>query len=797
MIISVEWLKDFVDFDLEPEALADILTALGLEAVIKSAKYEFTGVVVGEVIESGPMPDSDHLSLCQVNNGEEIVQIVCGAPNVAAGQKVPVAKVGARLSGNLKIKKGKIRGHVSMGMICAEDELGLSDEHSGIMVLADSATVGQDFEDYHRTHSDVAIDLDLTPNRGDCFSHLGVARDLAAKLDMPLTIPMVEFTEGDTPVEQLAKVDISAPEGCHRYACRVIEGVKVGPSPDWLVRRLEAVGQRSINNIVDASNYVLLEMGHPLHIFDYDNLADHRIDVYFAKEGQIFTTLDGEKRKLGGRHLLIADGDGPVGLAGVMGGLNSEVTETTTNLLIESAYFAPTVIRKGAKSLDLSTEASKRFERDTDIDGLLLALDRVTQLVVEMGGGTVARGIIDNYPTPHSPKTVDLSVAFTNRLLGTALTKDTIVDTLERLGIVCEPDGTDDLICTVPLNKPEITQDVDLIEEVARMVGYDTLPEVAGIDVRFDSLHADSHGLHNDLRQILVPLGFNEHLGNTLTSDKLVTLFTYDEAVELKNSLSSEMDHLRALLLPGLLQVASFNERRQQRNLCLFEIGAVHHVDESRYNKTAEQFNLGLVVTTGKASAGVHWKKQEPRDQFYLKGVIAHLLGSMGLNEISFTAGENRDMVDVLEVRSGTTVLGVLGGVSNSAKAKVDLEGELVVAELNLDLMSKLHTADAIPYREIVPYPVVERDIAMEVDINTPAGAMIAAAHEAGGKQLRDVKIFDLYSGKGIADNKKSLAFRFYFQSPDRTLKDKEVDKQMKKITGSLEQRFSASWRKE
>ncbi len=796
MLISVEWLKDFVDVDLEPQALEDLLTALGLEAAIKSASYDFTGVVVGEVLDVKPVPESDHLSLCQVNNGEETVQIVCGAPNVAAGQKVPVAKVGAKLPGGFKIKKGKIRGQLSMGMICAEDELGLSDDHGGIMVLADNATIGQNFEEYHRAVSDVIIDLDLTPNRGDCFSHLGVARDVAAKLDLPLTIPMVEFDEGDTPVEQLAKVHISDPDGCHRYASRMIMGVKVGPSPDWLVRRLEAVGQRSINNIVDASNYVLMEMGHPLHIFDYDNLADHRIDVYFASEGQKFTTLDGEERKLGKHHLLIADGNGPVALAGVMGGLNSEVTGTTTNLLIESAYFAPSVIRKGAKSLDLSTEASKRFERDTDIDGLILALNRVTQLILEMAGGTAANGIIDNYPTPHSPKKVDLSVAFTNRLLGTHLTKDTVVDCLERLGIACEADGTDDLICTVPLNKPEITQDVDLIEEVARMVGYDSLPEVTGIDVRFDSLHADSHGFHNALRQILVPLGFNEHLGNTLINDKLAALFTTNQAVELKNSLSSEMDRLRALLLPGLMQVASFNERRQQRNLCLFEIGAVHHVDPSRYNKTAEQFNLGLVVATGKASSGVHWKKQEPRDYYFVKGVIRHLLESMGLSAITFAAGDRPDMVDVLEVRSGKTVLGVLGGVSQPAKVLVDLEGDIVVAELNLDLIGQLRTTGAIQYRDIVPYPVVERDIAMEVDINTPAGDMVAAAHEAGGKQLRDVKIFDLYSGKGIADNKKSLAFRFYFQSPERTLKDNEVDKQMNKITGKLEQRFNATWRK-
>ncbi|MEE9465496.1 MAG: phenylalanine--tRNA ligase subunit beta, partial [Candidatus Neomarinimicrobiota bacterium] len=645
MKISTSWLREFVAFDETPEELAALLTAIGLEATVESQKYEFSGVVVGRVLEVAPLPNSDHLSLCVVDVGDGEVPIVCGAPNVEPGILAPVAKVGASLPGIAKIKKSKIRGQVSQGMICAEDELGLSDDHTGIIVIEGQAQPGQDFKDYLKSSGDTVLDLDLTPNRGDCFSHLGVARDLAAKLHRRLKMPEIAWPEEGPPAKDLARVEISAPKGCHRYAARVITGVKIGPSPDWLTRRLSAVGLRPINNVVDASNYVLMELGHPLHIFDYDRLANHRIDVYFAQAGQTFTTLDGVQHRLGPQHLMIADGDGPVALAGIMGGLDSEVTDETTNVLIESAYFDPAVIRLGSKTLDLSTEASKRFERDTDIDGLLVALDRVSTLVCQLAGGTLAPGRIDVYPVKHKSNRIELSTKFTNRLLGTKMSRRLMQAHLKWLGITSDSKGTDGLVCTIPTSRPELTLPVDLIEEIARMEGYDNLPSIDGVGVSLTSYIGNAHDYFTTVRHTLVDWGFFEHRGNSLTREDYAGLYHQGDASNVQNPLSSELACLRTSLIPGLLQAVGFNERRQQKNVQLFEIGAVQHRDESLYNHARETFRLSLVTTVGKSSAAIHWKDTPPRDIYFLKGVVTQLLASLETSQVNFMAVETPNLV--------------------------------------------------------------------------------------------------------------------------------------------------------
>ena len=795
MKISLNWLKDFVEFDLSPEELAATLTALGLEAAVESRSFEFRGVVVGKILQVDAIPDSTHLTLCQVDLGTEVVPIVCGAPNVEVGALVPVAAVGAVLPGGMKIKRTKIRGQVSQGMICAEDELGLSDDHSGIIILEKQAALGQDFKEYLMSSGDTTIDLDLTPNRGDAFSHLGVARDLAAKLGTSVRMPQISFKEGTTPVEELARIDISAPDGCHRYASRVITGIKIGPSPDWMVQRLEAVGLRPINNVVDASNYVLMELGHPLHVFDYDRLAEHRIDVYFARAGQVFTTLDGQERRLDGQHLVIADGNGPVALAGIMGGLESEVTEETTNVLIESAYFDPSVIRRGSKSLDLSTEASKRFERDTDIEGLVLALERVPALIVELAGGTVAKGRIDAYPTVHTPREIELSVGFTNRLLGTSLSAKEMTDLLTRLGIAAVCKGEDTLQCTVPLSRPELTQPVDLIEEIARLAGYDNIPAAEGVDVRFQALIDDSQAFYSQVRSSLVPWGFHEHLANTLTREEFTGLFSDAGAIEICNPLSTEMAFLRTSLIPGLVQATAFNERRQQRAVQLFEIGAVHHRDETAYNRTRETFMLGLIATIGANSDTVHWKQPAPRDHFFLKGVTTGLLQALGVSAVDFAPTTADGLISALRVASEGNILGVLGEVSAEVRGLLNLETRAVVAELDLSQIDSCRRGAGTAYRNVIPYPVVERDIAVEVSASISAADLLETIRQQGGKYLCDTRIFDLYSGRGIEEGKRSLAFRLYFQSDEGTLKDSEVDDQVRRVAGELSRRYKARWR--
>ena len=795
MKIAIDWLKDFVDFDLAPQELADALTALGLEATVETASYEFDGVVVGKVTKVEPIAETRHLTVCQVDLGTEEVQIVCGAPNVIADARVAVAKIGARLPGGAKVSKAKLRGHVSQGMICAEDELGLSDDHTGIIILPDNAEVGCDLKEYLKTVRETTIDLDLTPNRGDAFSHLGVARDLAASLNKEVMIPEISLKEGTTPVEDLASINISDTDGCHRYAGRVIQGIKIGPSPDWLVKRLEAVGMRSINNVVDASNYVLMELGHPLHVFDYDRLADHRIDVYFAKTGQTFATLDGQERRLGPEHLLIADGNGPVALAGIMGGLDSEVTDATTNVLIESAYFVPSVIRRGSKSLDLSTEASKRFERDTDAEGLIMALDRVTALIVELAGGTVAKGRIDIYPVKHKPRVIELSLAFTNRLLGTDFNAGDVVECLGRLGISAESKDEDQLLCEVPLNRPELTQQVDLIEEIARMVGYDSIEAIEGVEVKFQSLFDDSQAHFDLVRNALLPWGFHEHLANTLTREEYTALFSEHQAIGLKNPLSREMAFLRTSLLPGLLQAVGFNERRQQRAVQLFEIGAVHHLDTKLYNKTRETFRLGLITTLGSGSEEIHWKKPPSRDLYYLKGVITQLLRLYHVPEYRFTEAEAKGFSAALQVQSGNHVLGVMGEVSPEIMQLLGLETAVAVVELDLAELAEAGQKHDLVYRDVVPYPIVERDIAVEVSTAAPVGELLRSITEDGGKTFLTAQVFDVYSGKGIPEGKQSVAFRLYFQSAERTLKDEEVDRQVEKIAKGLQHRYQAKWR--
>ncbi|MFC1620326.1 phenylalanine--tRNA ligase subunit beta [Candidatus Neomarinimicrobiota bacterium] len=795
MKIAIDWLKDFVDFDLTPQELADTLTALGLEATVETASYEFDGVVVGRIVSVEPIADTKHLTLCQVDLGDEEVPIVCGAPNVVPEARVAVAKVGAHLPGGMKINKAKLRGHISQGMICAEDELGLSDDHAGVIILSEKAKIGQEFKDYLKSMGETTIDLDLTPNRGDAFSHLGVARDLAAGLNTELLMPEISIKEGSTPVEELARIDISASDGCHRYAGRVITGIRIGPSPDWMVKRLEAVGIRSINNVVDASNYVLMELGHPLHVFDYDRLADHHIDVYFAKTGQTFATLDGQDRRLGPDHLLIADGNGPVALAGIMGGLDSEVTENTTNVLIESAYFVPSVIRRGSKSLDLSTEASKRFERDTDVDGLIVALDRVTALIVELAGGTVAKGRIDVYPVKHDPKAIDLSIAFTNRLLGTALNVGDIEACLARLGISMEALDEDQLRCVVPLNRPELTQQVDLIEEIARMVGYDQIEAAEGVEVNFQSLIGDPQAHFDQVRQALIPWGFHEHLANTLTREEYTILFSDDQAIGLNNPLSKEMAFLRTSLIPGLLQAVAFNERRQQRVVQLFEIGAVHHQDTELYNRTRETFTLGLVTTLGIGSAEVHWKKPPPKDLYYLKGVLTQLLRMFRVQDFQFSEIKANGYSTALNIHSENISLGVIGEVSSEIMQLFGLETPVAVAEMDLAKLAEAGRKGEQIYRDVVPYPIVERDIAVEVAVNTAVGELLQTIEKEGGKTFLSARIFDVYSGKGIIEGKQSVAFRLYFQSSERTLKDEEVDQQVDKIVKALQQRHQAKWR--
>ncbi|MFQ6611169.1 MAG: phenylalanine--tRNA ligase subunit beta, partial [Fidelibacterota bacterium] len=478
MEISLNWLKKYLPITLSPEELEEGLTLLGIECTHESQSLSFSDVVLGRVTECDPHPQSDHLSVCMVDlGGGDQYQIVCGAPNVKAGILVPVAKVGATLSnGEFTIKKAKLRGVASMGMICSGKELQFNEDHEGILILESDLPLGTSIEKVLDFKKDTVFSMDITPNRGDCFSHLGIAREVALLENTSINKPEIDLEETGHPISDQIKIDIQAADGCPRYAARVINNVKVGPSPKWLVEKLQSIGLKSINNVVDAANYVLMDFGHPMHTFDLDKLSAKHIHVRYARENESMVLLDDSEKKLTQDHLLICDGDEPVALAGIMGGRDSEISNGTTNILIESAYFNPVIIRKGAKKLDLSTDASKRFERDTDIKNLIPAMNYLSELIVDLAGGEVAKGILDVYPKKKNAVNVILSLEKCNNLLGISLSKREIITILEKLNISCVEEKNH-INCAIPTYRNDLTREVDLIEEIARVYGYEKIPE--------------------------------------------------------------------------------------------------------------------------------------------------------------------------------------------------------------------------------------------------------------------------------------------------------------------------------
>ena len=637
MKVSLNWLKDYLDVSGTAEEISDTLTALGLEASYEITGKSFTGIVLGKVIECGPHENADKLSVCEVDIGdEENYTIVCGAPNVKSGIHVPVAKVGATLNnGDFKIKQAKLRGVESSGMICSERELAISDEHEGIMILDTKAEIGTPIEEILTFKEDTLFEIDLTPNRGDCLSHLGVARELGIGAGADVKRRAVDLIESANSTSNEIKVSIADSDACPRYAARVVTGVKVRPSPQWLVDRLVSIGQSSINNIVDAANYVLMDSGHPMHTFDLDNISGNEINVRYAKKGEKLTTLDNEKRDLKDFHLLICDGDKPIALAGIMGGINSEINDGTTNILIESAYFSPKVVRKGAKVLDLSTEASRRFERDTDMDGIIPAINQLAALIVEVAGGEICKGVVDEYPAEKMQRTIDFSIEKCEALLGTHIPKDKIENIFVSLQIThTKQNGS--FQCIIPSFRNDLEREVDLYEEVARVIGYDNIPSSAQFTGSYNSFVEDDQKLDSLLRTQLQAIGFHEHYSNSLQHEKDTLHFAGGDAVQLKNPLSQDMAFIRNSITPGLLMAASYNEKRQEKGFKFFEIGAIHNQSKKSPTGTNEKFHLGL-LWYGEAQS--HWRRYEDRDLFRCKGEISQMLQSVGITNLSVKIG--------------------------------------------------------------------------------------------------------------------------------------------------------------
>jgi phenylalanyl-tRNA synthetase beta chain len=826
MLLSFDWLSDYVDLHgTSPETLADVLTMVGLEVDgLEFHGASVDGVIVGHVLATRQHPNADRLTLCDVNLGSgEPVQIVCGAPNVAAGQKVPVATVGTTLSlpsrkdrslrEEVTLSRAEIRGEVSEGMICAEDELGLSEDHAGIMVLEDDVPVGQPFADYLRQRGRVArdatLDVAITPNRPDATSHIGVARDVAAATRRALRVPEVNVRPAGA--SGAVAVRIEAPSLCPRYVGLIVRGVRVGPSPAWLQQRLRAVGLRPINNVVDATNFVMYEVGQPLHAFDLSRLAgegSHEavIVVRQAAGGERFTTLDDQERTLQAGTLLICDAKRPVAVAGVMGGVDSEVTADTSDLLIESAYFDPVSIRQAARALGLQTDSSYRFERGADPAVQAWAASRAAELIREVAGGEIAPTLVDEHPVPVEPRRLLVRASRVAAVLGTAIDRDEIRRLLEAIGFGVSPAG-EALEVVVPTFRPDIEREIDVIEEVARLFGYDRIALPGRMVLPSTAPRPDRHrGLRAAARDRLAGLGFHELFTNSLLPAATAEAFAQPvltgapvEAVVTANAINRDMAALRPSLAPGVLSAIAYNQNRGAEAVRVFEFGHVFgRADDpgSLVDGYRERQSL-LVAISGHAAASGWDTNERPADFFDLKGCVEHLLTALGLTEMDQIAGTEPDALTAyrLFLEADGQRIGVLARTGEEIEQRHDLRQPVFFAEIDWTRLAALLAARPdTRYEPISRHPAVERDLAVTVNRDLPVGPMMNTIRRTGQPLLRNVGVFDLYAGENIAPESKSVAFRMHFQAY-RTLTDKAVDRQVRAIVEALERDHGARLR--
>jgi len=804
MKVAYQWLKSFVDVDIEPVQLAEKLTMAGLTVEhVTQGTDSLPHVVIGQITRLDAHPQADKLVVCQVDVGHETVQIVTGAANVKAGDKIPVALVGARLPNGLELGKASLRGVDSCGMLCSASELGVDENYvspesrGGIWLLHPDVPVGAPAAEVLGL-SDAVLEFELTPNRSDCLSVVNIAREVAAISGQAARLPAVQLAESAEKIEQETSVEVRDPDLCNRYTVRLVKGLTVAPSPEWLQGRLRAAGIRPINNVVDVSNYVMLETGQPLHFFDYDTLAGQRIIVRRALEGEQMHTLDGQLRTFPGDTLLICDGEKPVGVAGVMGGLNSEVTDSTTNILIEAARFHPVSIRRTSRLLGLRSEASLRFEKGLDVHNVGHACDRAAQLLAELGSGRVVSGMIDTYQGGEEQRVLLLRTARVNEILGTRLTAGQVAEVIGRLNFPLQVEA-ETLSVTIPAYRQDITLEVDLVEEVARLIGYDQIPVTLPSGETTEGRKTRAQSLEDLIRTTLAGAGLSEVLNYSFINPRELDriLLPQDHplrpAVRVANPLSDEQGIMRTSLIPGLLNTASLNTSRRQTSLAIFECGRVFNPTDAKLPD--EKLMVGALLA-GEITKGWAWPGQK-LDFFALKGVLAHLMTRLRLEEWSL---RGEDFPPFLHPgRSGSLWLagkniGFLGEVHPSVLEAYDLESKACV--MQLDVAALIAAApESLTYRPVPKFPAVLRDLALVVPLTLPA-EMVAAEIMASDKAiLKDANLFDVYTGSQVAAGSKSLAFALTFQAADRTLKDEEVNRIVESVKARLAEKFGVGLR--
>lgn len=819
MNISYNWLKQYININVSPDELSKALTSVGLEVgsveEVQTIKGGLEGLVIGEVLTCVNHENSDHLHVTTVNIGqEENLQIVCGAPNVAAGQKVVVATVGTKLySGDesFTIKRSKIRGVESVGMICAEDEIGIGVSHDGIIVLPADVQVGTLAKDYYGIKSDYLLEVDITPNRVDAASHYGVARDLAAYFalkdtSVKLNKPSVDqFTIQN---HQLTiPVVVENQDACPRYSALTISGVTVKESPDWLKNALLIIGLRPINNIVDVTNYVLHEMGQPLHAFDADQIAGKEVHVKCMPEGTPFVTLDGLERKLNAADLMICDVEKPMCIGGVFGGLTSGVTEKTVNVFLESAYFNPVSIRKTARRHGLNTDASFRFERGCDPLNTIYVLKRCALLIQEVAGGTISSDITDIYPQEIKPFEVEISIDKIHSLIGKEIGKENIETILNALEMKIVERSESGYLLHIPPYRVDVQRDVDVIEDILRIYGYNNV-EIGDnlVSTLSFSSKPDSHKLQNLIAEQLTAQGFNEILNNSLTKGAYysdLTSFPEVNCVKVMNALSSDLSVMRQTLLFGGLENIARNINRRNPDLKFYEFGNCYyyHAENKKENEVlsaySEDFHLGMWLTGSKHTSS--WAVADQKSSVYeLKAYIENIFVRLGVNQRKLVIGEYADdlLSEALTVLSPRGFqLAVFGIVHPTIRKKLDIDQEVYFADLNWGNLLKEIAKHQVQYKEVSKFPEVKRDLALLIDKSVQFAEIEKIAYDTERKLLKNVALFDVYEGKNLEDGKKSYAVSFTLQDESKTLTDNQIESIMKKMISNLENKLSAKLR--
>jgi phenylalanyl-tRNA synthetase beta chain len=801
MKVSLNWLKEHVDIELSPEDLGHLLTMAGLEVEgLEMVGQNLDDILVARILDVSPHPNADRLSLCRVDTGTEIISVVCGAPNASEGVLAPLILPGVKLPDGTKMKESRIRGEVSKGMLLAEDEMGLTDDHAGIMILPEGTPPGTSLSSL-LSFPDWVFDVSITPNRPDCASVLGIAREIAANTGKPLKNFEYGGDAKGPAIDGLTNISVQDPEGCPRYAAAVVQDVSLKPAPFWMRYRLFQSGVRSISNLVDVSNYVMLEMGQPLHAFDYDRLSENRIEVRRAKKGETFTTLDGMKRDLDPETLLICDGQKPVALAGIMGGLNSEIHDQTRNILVESAFFDPITIRRGSKRLGLSTEASYRFERGADVGGVISALNRALYFISLLAGGVTAKGIIDNYSSPFTAPRISFRPEKANAILGTAISKNAMKGFFDALEMGVEDDR--DLLHVIPPTfRVDIKREVDLVEEVARLHGFDNIPVISPRITPSEGSESTDLLLRDKARAMMTAFGFSEIITYSFVSPDSVNALVGETPgplnafTRIMNPLTVDQSVLRTSLIPGLMETVRYNVLHEMGGLKLFEWGKVFFDRENEVQPLEKICLAGVMV-------GMHaeksWYHEERAVDFYdIKGILAALLKGLGLKGIRFKQEKDLPGYDKAvssAIYGEDTRLGQVGFAAPEVIEAYELKMNAVCL-FEIDVAALLA---ALPEkRTFVPFgrfPAVHRDLSLVLDRGIECDTITDIIREEGGHLLESVHVFDLYEGERIHSSEKAISFKISFRSDRGTLDGEEINRLYEAIVRKIGQKTGGKLR--